>query len=110
MSAYSAYAAKAAYNAANGNSSNGVANKNPSYTPTAMSRWSILNTQLPAADTIRHLHIYDFDNTRMSILLSARHPVAPCARVPHPKKNSDTASREVATITPSGGIIALLPS
>jgi len=34
------------------------------HTPTAMSRWSILNKQLPAVDKIKAIHIYDFDNTR----------------------------------------------
>ncbi|KJR80029.1 uncharacterized protein SPSK_00472 [Sporothrix schenckii 1099-18] len=33
------------------------------YTPTALSRWSLLNDKLPAANTIRNIHIYDFDNT-----------------------------------------------
>ncbi|KAM9885545.1 tat pathway signal sequence [Verticillium dahliae] len=36
----------------------------PSPTVTALNRWSILtNTQLPAVDTIKALHVYDFDNT-----------------------------------------------
>jgi len=34
------------------------------HTPTAMGRWSILNKQLPAADKIKAIHVYDFDNTR----------------------------------------------
>ncbi|KAJ9134740.1 Tat pathway signal sequence [Pleurostoma richardsiae] len=38
-------------------SANGV------HTVTAMSRWSILNKQLPPVDKIKALHIYDFDNT-----------------------------------------------
>ncbi|KFH40919.1 hypothetical protein ACRE_083750 [Hapsidospora chrysogenum ATCC 11550] len=33
------------------------------FTLTALSRWSILNKQLPPVDKIRVLHIYDFDNT-----------------------------------------------
>ncbi|EFX05833.1 hypothetical protein CMQ_3902 [Grosmannia clavigera kw1407] len=33
------------------------------YTTTALSRWSLLNRKLPDADSIRSLHIYDFDNT-----------------------------------------------
>lgn len=32
-------------------------------TITALSRWSITSNQLPAADEIRAIHIYDFDNT-----------------------------------------------
>ncbi|KAI1175281.1 hypothetical protein F4777DRAFT_550833 [Nemania sp. FL0916] len=35
----------------------------PASTVTALSRWSILNTQLPAADKISTIHVYDFDNT-----------------------------------------------
>ncbi|GAB1317258.1 hypothetical protein MFIFM68171_07468 [Madurella fahalii] len=42
---------------------NGSANGNSPYTVTAMGRWSILNKQLPAADKIKSLHVYDFDNT-----------------------------------------------
>ncbi|CAK7222344.1 hypothetical protein SBRCBS47491_004834 [Sporothrix bragantina] len=34
-----------------------------SYTPTAMSRWSLLNHKLPLAEAIRSIYIYDFDNT-----------------------------------------------
>ncbi|OAA54827.1 hypothetical protein SPI_08698 [Niveomyces insectorum RCEF 264] len=33
------------------------------YTPTALSRWSVAKRKLPAVDTIRSLHVYDFDNT-----------------------------------------------
>lgn len=33
-------------------------------TVTALSRWSIINKQLPAVDKIKAIHIYDFDNTR----------------------------------------------
>ncbi|KAK3320076.1 hypothetical protein B0T19DRAFT_404604 [Cercophora scortea] len=33
------------------------------HTVTALGRWSILNKQLPAADKIKHIHVYDFDNT-----------------------------------------------
>ena len=43
-------------------SQNGTAASN---TPTALSRWSILTRQLPAASEIKQLHVYDFDNTRM---------------------------------------------
>ncbi|CAK7264067.1 hypothetical protein SEPCBS119000_000810 [Sporothrix epigloea] len=32
-------------------------------TPTALSRWSVLNHKLPAADAIQSIHIFDFDNT-----------------------------------------------
>ncbi|KAK4240742.1 hypothetical protein C8A03DRAFT_31129 [Achaetomium macrosporum] len=48
--------AYAAYN-------NGSANASSAYTVTAMSRWSILDKQLPAADKIKAIHVYDFDNT-----------------------------------------------
>lgn len=34
-----------------------------SYSPTALSRWSLLNHKLPAAVAIQSIHIYDFDNT-----------------------------------------------
>ncbi|CAK7201869.1 hypothetical protein SEUCBS139899_004584 [Sporothrix eucalyptigena] len=34
-----------------------------SYTPTALSRWSLLSHKLPMADAIRSIYIYDFDNT-----------------------------------------------
>ncbi|KAK4228193.1 hypothetical protein QBC38DRAFT_475953 [Podospora fimiseda] len=43
-----------------GSNSNGAAS---SYTVTAMGRWSILNKQLPTADSIKAIHVYDFDNT-----------------------------------------------
>ncbi|KAI0123705.1 hypothetical protein BJ170DRAFT_640105 [Xylariales sp. AK1849] len=33
------------------------------HTVTALGRWSILNKQLPAVDTIKSIHVYDFDNT-----------------------------------------------
>lgn len=35
-----------------------------SYTITGLSRWSVINKQLPPVDQIKSLHIYDFDNTR----------------------------------------------
>lgn len=35
-------------------------------TPTAMGRWSVSSKQLPPADQIKALHVYDFDNTRES--------------------------------------------
>ncbi|KAK4161679.1 hypothetical protein QBC43DRAFT_323420 [Cladorrhinum sp. PSN259] len=46
----------------NGFNSGNNAQNNP-HTVTAMGRWSILNNQLPATDTIKAIHIYDFDNT-----------------------------------------------
>ncbi|KAK1753517.1 hypothetical protein QBC47DRAFT_303848 [Echria macrotheca] len=48
-SAHAAYAAQ--------NSSSG------SHTVTALGRWSIINKQLPAVQTIKAIHVYDFDNT-----------------------------------------------
>ncbi|KAI2634589.1 hypothetical protein GGS21DRAFT_518484 [Xylaria nigripes] len=33
------------------------------HTVTALSRWSILSSQLPAPDGISSIHVYDFDNT-----------------------------------------------
>ncbi|KAI9147828.1 hypothetical protein HJFPF1_12860 [Paramyrothecium foliicola] len=33
------------------------------FTVTALGRWSVLNKSLPAADKIKALHVYDFDNT-----------------------------------------------
>ncbi|KAL2115041.1 hypothetical protein VTJ04DRAFT_10704 [Mycothermus thermophilus] len=33
------------------------------HTITTMGRWSILDKQLPPVDTIKHIHVYDFDNT-----------------------------------------------
>lgn len=49
-SAYAAYAAQ-----------NGSAGQ---HTVTALGRWSILNKQLPPVDSIKAIHVYDFDNTR----------------------------------------------
>ncbi|KAK3376017.1 hypothetical protein B0T24DRAFT_572572 [Lasiosphaeria ovina] len=49
-SAYAAYATQ-----------NGLAGS--AHTVTALGRWSILNKQLPAADKIKVIHVYDFDNT-----------------------------------------------
>jgi hypothetical protein len=46
-------------------SSNGTAG---GHTPTALSRWSILSRPLPAVEQIKHLHVYDFDNTRESAM------------------------------------------
>lgn len=43
---------------------NGAANAGSAHTVTAMGRWSILNKQLPSADKIKAIHVYDFDNTR----------------------------------------------
>ncbi|KAK4156825.1 hypothetical protein C8A00DRAFT_30262 [Chaetomidium leptoderma] len=48
--------AYAAYN-------NGAANAGSAHTVTAMGRWSVLNKQLPPADQIKAIHVYDFDNT-----------------------------------------------
>ncbi|KAF4456587.1 hypothetical protein F53441_1331 [Fusarium austroafricanum] len=33
------------------------------HTITALGRWSVLNSPLPAVDKIKSLHVYDFDNT-----------------------------------------------
>lgn len=33
------------------------------HSPTSLARWSILNRPLPARETIKTVHIYDFDNT-----------------------------------------------
>ncbi len=49
-----------AYAAYNGNASNAGS----AHTVTAMGRWSIINKQLPAANSIKAIHVYDFDNTR----------------------------------------------
>ncbi|SMR60667.1 unnamed protein product [Zymoseptoria tritici ST99CH_1E4] len=35
-------------------------------TPTALSRWSCQNKQMPPVGQIEHIHIYDFDNTLFS--------------------------------------------
>ncbi|KAL1844093.1 hypothetical protein VTJ49DRAFT_4945 [Mycothermus thermophilus] len=40
---------------------NGVAAN--AHTITTMGRWSILNKQLPPVDSIKAIHVYDFDNT-----------------------------------------------
>jgi hypothetical protein len=48
---------------------NGSANASSPYTVTAIGRWSILDKQLPAADKIKAIHVYDFDNTRMGLSL-----------------------------------------
>ncbi|EAQ92180.1 hypothetical protein CHGG_00415 [Chaetomium globosum CBS 148.51] len=42
---------------------NGAANASSAHTVTAMSRWSVLDKQLPPIDRIRAIHVYDFDNT-----------------------------------------------
>ncbi|KAI1841215.1 hypothetical protein JX265_013174 [Neoarthrinium moseri] len=51
--------------APNGAPHNGNANgpATNTHTVTALGRWSILNKQLPAADAIKAIHVYDFDNT-----------------------------------------------
>lgn len=53
---------------------NGLAGTSSAPTVTAMGRWSVLDKQLPPADKIKAIHVYDFDNTR-----TARHvlPVLP---------------------------------
>lgn len=61
-SAYANGSAKAAYSTS-------------SATTTALSRWSIATTQLPAVDKIKALHIYDFDNTRKDALPTLPHCV-----------------------------------
>ncbi|KAI1319957.1 hypothetical protein F5Y16DRAFT_414108 [Xylariaceae sp. FL0255] len=33
------------------------------YTLTALNRWSVAGSQLPAVDAIKSIHVYDFDNT-----------------------------------------------
>ncbi|PHH81819.1 hypothetical protein CDD82_7804 [Ophiocordyceps australis] len=40
-----------------------AANSTAQFTPTALGRWSSINTPLPAVDKIKALHVYDFDNT-----------------------------------------------
>ncbi|KAI0438658.1 hypothetical protein F4803DRAFT_85246 [Xylaria telfairii] len=44
-------------NGASGGPTNGL------HTITALGRWSILSTQLPSADKVSTIHVYDFDNT-----------------------------------------------
>lgn len=51
--------------AVNGGGGGGAQPSTEQYTITALSRWSVLNKQLPPVDKIRALHVYDFDNTRM---------------------------------------------
>ncbi|KAI1820092.1 hypothetical protein F4861DRAFT_543266 [Xylaria intraflava] len=48
-----------------GRPENGIPNGPASnhHTVTALSRWSILSSQLPAPDGINSIHVYDFDNT-----------------------------------------------
>ncbi|CAK7208733.1 hypothetical protein SCUCBS95973_000202 [Sporothrix curviconia] len=55
-------AASAAENDGHSNSSTSGPDAE-SYTPTAMSRWSLLNHKLPLANAIRSIYVYDFDNT-----------------------------------------------
>jgi hypothetical protein len=43
---------------------NGPASAGLGHTVTAMGRWSVLDKQLPPADSIKAIHVYDFDNTR----------------------------------------------
>lgn len=49
-------------------------------TPTSMSRWSVSTKQLPPAEDIKSLHIYDFDNTRKSHLRREVHANGPVRR------------------------------
>jgi hypothetical protein len=42
---------------------NGALNGASAHTVTAMGRWSVLDKQLPPADGIKAIHVYDFDNT-----------------------------------------------
>ncbi|KAI1636136.1 hypothetical protein F4809DRAFT_409196 [Biscogniauxia mediterranea] len=53
------------YNSNTNGVTNGSTNglMNGYHTVTALSRWSILNKQLPAVDKINTIHVYDFDNT-----------------------------------------------
>ncbi|KJZ72432.1 hypothetical protein HIM_08235 [Hirsutella minnesotensis 3608] len=39
------------------------ASQAPQFTVTALGRWSCINKQLPPAEEIKALHVYDFDNT-----------------------------------------------
>jgi hypothetical protein len=71
------------------------------FTLTALSRWSILNKQLPPVDKIRALHIYDFDNTRTTFPSpwSSEHDAdmarfaLQCSRRPHRTLPSGSARR-----------------
>jgi hypothetical protein len=36
------------------------------YTTTALKRWSCQDHQLPSAEQVKEIHVYDFDNTRVS--------------------------------------------
>lgn len=36
---------------------------NGALTPTALSRWSCQQKVLPPVEAVKHIHIYDFDNT-----------------------------------------------
>ncbi len=69
--------AYAAYN-------NGAANGGSAHTVTAMGRWSILNKQLPAADAIKAIHVYDFDNTRGALSLALPLSLSVCVCVADP--------------------------
>ncbi|KAJ2904117.1 hypothetical protein MKZ38_008835 [Zalerion maritima] len=50
---------------ANGNAPTGPQGSKVVYTPTSLGRWSIASIQLPPVDSIRAIHVYDFDNTRL---------------------------------------------
>jgi len=45
------------------NSAQSHAPAHSAYTLTSLSRWSVVNKQLPPAESISAIHIYDFDNT-----------------------------------------------
>ncbi|KAK4194979.1 hypothetical protein QBC40DRAFT_146159, partial [Triangularia verruculosa] len=60
-SAYAAFHNGASASAGHVNGNSHAAN--PQHTVTAIGRWSIINKQLPAAEKIKAIHIYDFDNT-----------------------------------------------
>lgn len=47
--------------AANGAAQNGPVTN--THTVTALGRWSIINKQLPPVESIKAIHVYDFDNT-----------------------------------------------
>lgn len=55
---------------------NGAAKAGSAHTVTAMGRWSVVNKQLPAADKVKAIHVYDFDNTRETLVPMAALPFA----------------------------------
>lgn len=46
---------------------NAAARMSSTRTPTALSRWSCQQKNLPPVNQIKDIHVYDFDNTRMCI-------------------------------------------